>query len=61
MCPTSIIEKAIIYQNGRDGEEASMNPSPVRVTYPAIGDTLLHNPFAVEKKKKGKKKKKSRK
>ena len=31
---------------------------PIRVTYPSIQDTLLHNPFAVEKKaKKGKKKK----
>ena len=58
MCPTSIIEKAIIYSNGRDGDVVSQNPSPVRVTYPAISDTLLHNPFAIEKKKKGKKKKK---
>lgn len=38
-----------------------MSPSPVRVTYPTIKDTLIVNPFAVEKKPKGKKKKKGKK
>jgi hypothetical protein len=37
---------------------SKFEPKPIRVTYPSIQDTLLHNPFAVPKKaKKGKKKK----
>ena len=60
MCPTQIIKKALVYENGRADEEIyqNFNPPDIRVTYPQIVDTLFHNPFFVPKAKKGKKKKK---
>ena len=59
-CTTEAIQKALIYNNGRQDEGVSQNYNsvPERVTYPPIVDTLFHNPFFVPKAKKGKKKKK---
>lgn len=60
MCPTDTIQKALVYNNGRteEGVSQKFEPSPARVAYPPIVDTLFHNPFYVPKAKKGKKKKK---